>query len=447
MNKRNIFLLTSLLFFPCLVNGQENMLTLSDAIQQALSGNYGLKAISNLEEKAENNNTAGNAGMLPSVGLSGGYAKSNNNLNQKFANGLEVDRSNVGATNANASAGLTWVIFDGMRMFYTKDQLDQLSEQAQLIKKEQIESTVQLVISSYYTIVRNKQLLKATREQILLAEERLKIAERKLNNGSGSKLDLLQAQTELNRQRASELSIRDQSDEAKINLNRLMGRDPSLTFDTEDTVPVNYRPTLEQLKSTVRENNTLLRNYKVNNRIAALQLNATKGQRWPVVSFNSQYNFIRSTSEAGFSLLNQQHGLQYGVTASIPLFNGFNLSRQIKNARLDVLTTQLQLDEAEQEIQAQLINAWRSYQNSLEALKLEEDNIRFAREVLTISQERYKVGSSNAVELQDAQQTYEDAMSRLANARYSAKVNETELKKLNGELVTTLIGNSDRSSK
>lgn len=424
-----------MLLIPFAVSAQDPVLVPEEAIRLTLSNNYGLRIAANTAEQASNNNTAGNAGMLPDVNLNGAYLRSDNNLEQRFVNGLEVNRANVGGTNANAQAGLSWTIFDGMRMFYAKDRLEQLSAQAQNQLRQQIENTIEQVISSYYTIVRLRQVLKATREQIALSQERVKIAERKLNNGSGSRLDLLQALTELNRQRSAEIAIASDAEEARIALNRLMGRDALTPFATADTVVITYRPTLDQLKTSVPAQNALLSSFRINNRISALTMKENQALRYPRIAFNTQYNFIRTTNEAGFALYNQQHGLQYGLSASIPIFNGFNLSRQIKNARLDMLSAQLQLENAEQEINAQLLNAWREFSSSLTLLSIEEENIKFAGEVLLIAQERYRVGSSASVELQEAQRTYEEALTRLTDARFAAKISETTLRRLNGELV------------
>lgn len=424
-----------LLLFPSLCSAQDSLLTIRDAIIMAMKSNYDLRISSNKLEQAEINNAAGNAGMLPQVNATGSYTKSTSKLDQKFANGLDVNKSNVGATNASVGAGLTWTIFDGLKMFYTKDRLEQLSVFAQTQLKQNIEQTLLDVISNYYTVVRNEQLLKAVKEQLTLSVERVKIAERRLNNGSGSKLDLLQAQTERNRQRSNEINTRAQAETARLALNKLLARKTEQTFSTEDTVIITYHPSLDELKSGSSNRNSLLNLYRINNKIVALQLKENQSKRYPIVSLNSQYNYLRSTSEAGFTLLNQQRGFNYGITATLPLYNGSSINRQIKNSKLDVLSARLELESAEQEINFELLNTWRNFNNSLEVLTIEEENIRYASEILYIAQERYRVGSSSSVELQDAQRNFEESMLRLADARYTAKLNETLLRKLNGELV------------
>ncbi len=79
--------------------------------------------------------------------------------------------------------------------------------------------------------------------------------------------------------------------------------------------------------------------------------------------------------------------------------------------------------------------SWRSYQNTIEILKLEEENIAVAKENATIALERFRLGTSNTIELMLAQKSYEDALTRLVSARYDAKLSEIELLRLQGTLI------------
>jgi outer membrane protein len=145
--------------------------------------------------------------------------------------------------------------------------------------------------------------------------------------------------------------------------------------------------------------------------------------------------YSKSTNENGFTLLNQLQGFNYGITATLPLFDGFNINRQIKNAKLQTIYSDISLEYANLNVRSELYNAYTVFTNNYELLLIEEENIGYAREVLMIANERYRIGVSNSTEQLEAQRTFEEAMKRLADARYFAKVSETRLRKLNGELV------------
>ncbi len=430
-----LILIAFVMMIPLKSFSQDSLLTLQEAIGISLKKNFDIRISSNISEQARNNNTAGNAGMLPSLYADGSYSHSSNTLKQNYSTGLEVNRDAAVSTNLSGDLGATWTIFDGTRMFATKNKLSELSMQSLDQQKIQIENSIQEVITSYYSIAREQQLITALEEELKLSEERLKISERMFNNGSGSKLVMLVAQTEYNRQRAAMITLKSQAEAAKINLNRLLGRNIETPFTIEDTVIITYKPSFEDLKKTVSLQNNVLSYYRRNQRVAELELKETKALRLPVVDLNAHYIFSKSTNEAGFTLLNQLQGFNYGATATIPIFQGFNIGRQIKNSKLDVMNAGLSLESANLQITADLYNAWRIFSNNLELLQIEEQNILFAREILDISQERFRIGVSNTVELLEAQRTFENAMIRLADARFNAKISETDLRRLNGELV------------
>lgn len=174
----------------------------------------------------------------------------------------------------------------------------------------------------------------------------------------------------------------------------------------------------------------------MNQRLAELSLKENQSLRYPRINLGTHYIFNRSTNEAGLTLLNQSQGYNYGATISFPIFHGFNINRQIKNAKLDVLNAKLQLSSWNDIVNADLLNTFRNFNNSIEIMQTEEDNILLAQEVLAIAQERYRIGISNAIELQDAFRSFEESMTRLVNSRFDAKTNETELRRLSGRLIS-----------
>lgn len=414
---------------------QDSVLTLNKAIELTLSNNFDVKITEIDKERNKNNDQAGNAGMLPRLDLNGSYTKSNLNTHQSYSSGQEVNRDNVSSENLNANAVLTWTIFDGMKMFATRIKLGELYFQSDEKLKIQMENTLQELITEYFTIVQQKQLLKSTNEEINFAEERIRIAERKLANGSGSKLDYLQTKADLNALRSAQLNQQSALESAKIRLNQLMVKDQTGAFDVEDSIVISYRPNPEDLKTSAFKTNHLLKYFEKNQRISELSLSEIKATRLPKISLNGTYQFSKVNNEVGLILLNQNTGFNYGITATLPLFNGFTLSSQVKNARLNVRESQLLLDQTRQGLTADLYNAYREFSHNMTILQLEEENILYAQQILHIAQEKYRVGSSNLLDVKNAQATFESSVNRLVNARFAAKISETVLRKLNGDLI------------
>lgn len=417
------------------VAAQDTPLSLDSAMAIAMVNNFDIRIARNVQAQQENLNNAGEAGMLPSIDAGGTYTKSSNSTVQHYSSGLEVKKDRAGSEFVTGDAALSWTIFDGGGMFASRKKLSELSEQGKKSLKIQVENSLQELITGYYSIVQQQQLIKAFEEEIVLDSIRVEISKRKLSNGSGSKLDVLLATTTLNADKSSLMALLSGMKQLHHSLNVIMGRDPDISFTVEDTVIISLQPDLATLRSNLEANNNTLLYYRYSKSISDLGLRQAKARQWPVITLTGNYVYSKTTNDAGFILLNRNLGFNYGVTAALPLFRGFTIRNQIRNARLDVLNASLEYEMKTKEIYSNLIDAYNTFRDNLEILKLEEENIIAAREVLYISSERYKAGLSNSAEQAEAQSTFEQAMQRLTSARFNAKVSETDLIRISGGLI------------
>jgi outer membrane protein TolC len=278
-------------------------------------------------------------------------------------------------------------------------------------------------------------LIKGLSDNILISEERLKIAELRFKIGSGSKLDVLQAKIDMNAQTSNLYRQKTFFSNLKLEMNQLLARNVDLEFDVQETIPVEFQLKFEELKIEIQNNNSAItlaqRNVMLKNHL----LKETKSQLYPKLNLNSSYLFSRSENQAGFSLLNQNLGLNLGLTASWTIFNGFNTRNQIKNAYLQSENANLEYKIVKLQLEQSLLSSFKKYQEDQKVLLLEEDNTLLTKEAVNIALERFRIGSSTSVELKEIQKSYDDALTRLADARYSAKVSETQLMKLSGKVL------------
>lgn len=426
-----------ILFFAgfCMHGYAQERLSLSDAVALALRNNYSILISKNETEMSANNNTSGNAGFLPSLNVNAAGSKSVNNTKQNYSSGIEVNKNNVSSNNLSAGAALNWTIFDGFKMFATHNKLAELQSKGELNLKIEIENAVSKIITSYFSVVKNKQLLKASDAAIAVYRDRARIAETKFNIGSASKLELLQAKVDLNAQRSAQLKEQTALANSKTDLNQLLARDVNMDFDVTDSIVISYQPKLDDLKKTVINQNTTLLSAQKDLSISSYTMKEIESQRYPKIGLNANYNYSRAENQVGFILLNQNAGLNYGFTVSWNLFNGFNTTQQIKNSKLDYQNYSLHLNDIKSQIEAELLQSFKNFEDALEVLKLEEENLLLAKENVTVAFERFRLGNSSQLELKEAQKSLDDADNRTISARYDAKVAETELMRLNGELV------------
>lgn len=432
-------LITLTFFFTCLNSQAQRLLTPEEAIAIALKNNYSILLAKNDSASAALDASYKNAAFFPRLNGNAGVLWNNNSQKQILSDGTKRESSGLRSNNYNAQLALNWTLFDGLKMFATRDKVDEYVQLGELAIKNQVLNTVAAVITTYYNIVKQKQQLKAVEDQIGINEETVKLAAYKLDIGVGAKPEVLQSKIDLNAMKASKMEQESQIAQQKVQLNALLVQFSAPDYDVSDTIPINMHLVLDDLQRDIATLNPALSIAQKNIDIARLTLKERKAERFPVVSFNSAYNFNRNHNQTvlnSFStLFNRTNGFNYGLTATIPVFNNFNNRRLIQQAQLDVGYQQLAYGQQKSVINFGILNAFLDYELQKKILLLEEENILLAKENVDIVFQVYKLNSTTQIQLKEAQRSLEDAYSRLIKARYNTKVAETELLRLNGGLV------------
>ncbi|MDO9186346.1 MAG: TolC family protein [Bacteroidia bacterium] len=428
-------ILIFLLFITATAGAQGQKMTIENAIEMALKNNYDIVISKNLAIQNSNNNTLGNAGMLPRIDLNASGILANNATKQEFSNGLVVDKNGVQSKNITTGAYLTWTVFDGMKMFATHEKLQELERMGELNAKIEIENTIVKVITSYYSIAMQKQLIIGLKENMIVSEERLKIAQKKFDIGAISKADVLQAKVDLNAMKSNLMRQNTLLYDSKANLNQLLIQPVEQDLDVFDSIPLMSPYKYDDLKNAIMTNNSDLLFAQKNIEISRYMIKEGKSVAYPKLNLNANYIFSRSQNQAGFSLLNQNLGLNLGFTASWTIFNGFNTSNNVKNLQLNLENSTYEFENLKTITQLNLMKAFKKNQDDIAILKLEEENQLLAKENLEIALERFRLGASTSIELKIAQESYEGSIKRLSDSRFNAKISETQLLKLSGGIV------------
>lgn len=429
----------TILFFPVFANSQTKMLTLEEAIATAMQNNFNILLAKNDSVSAAIDYSYKNAAFIPRLNGNIGTVWNNNDQKQILSDGTKRESSGLKSNNITAQLALNWTLFDGLKMFATRDKVEQYVKLGELGIKNNIINTVASIITTYYNIVRQKQQLKALEEQMSLSEERVKLAQYRLDIGVGTKPDVLQGKVDLNAQKAARLRQQTLIEQLKEELNQTMNVKPTANYDVSDSIPLNTGIALGDIQNSIEAGNPSLLIARKNIDIAGFTLKERKAEKFPVVSFNSAYNLSRNKNQTVINtfstLFNRTKGFNYGLTATIPILNNFNNKRLIQQAQLDIKYQQLVYDNQKSLINLSVINAFKDYEQQKKALALEEENILLAKENVDIIFQVYKLGSTTYIQLREAQKSLEDAYNRLIAARYNTKLAETELLRLKGDLV------------
>ena len=136
----------------------------------------------------------------------------------------------------------------------------------------------------------------------------------------------------------------------------------------------------------------------------------------------------------GFTSQTSSRGFNYGFTATLNLFDGFNQSRNEKIAKIQIENSQLLIDQQKLNLNSQLETSYQTYLTNLELIDLEEKNETIAKQNLEITLEKFRIGTITTLEFRTAQLNYVNAKVRNSNAQFQAKLSEIALKELAGNI-------------
>ncbi|MAO15276.1 TolC family protein [Muricauda ruestringensis] len=428
------YLLFLLVLATTLASNAQEVLTVEEAVKIALENNYQIKTAKNNLRMDETAVSPGQAGMLPQVTASIVDNNSVQNLSQTRVDGTEVERDNAKNSNLSYGVALEWTIFDGLRMFANYEQLKETEKLGEAELKQAILGKVGDVMTTYYDLVQQQQQLSALDSTLLISEQRVELAQNRFTIGKASKLEVLNAQVDLNTDKTQMQRQQELHKNTKILLNEQLARDLKIDFKVIPEIFVDQQLNLEELENQVVEENPQLQAEKISKRISELQLKQIKASRYPSVYVTTGYNIGNSTSELGFSTRSQSNGFNYGFGASLNLFDGFNQNRNEKIGKIALENAEIAIAEQEQSLTSMVNSTYQTYLTNISLMELEEKNESIAKENLDITVEKYRIGIIPTIEFRTAQLNYINARVRNSNAKYQAKVSEIILKQLAGNL-------------
>lgn len=434
MNIKNIYG-TLLIFFFCIVNANaQGVLTIEDATKIALENNFEIRIAKNNFKISETNVTIGNAGMLPTATASVTDNNSITNSSQTRQDGTSTSLDNAKNNSLTYGVGLNWTVFDGMKMFARLDQLKELQNLGDSELRRTVLIKIVQVNSAYYDLVQQQHQLAALDTTIVISKQRLTLAQNRFSIGKASKLEVLNAQVDLNSDQVALLRQKETYANSKILLNQYLARDPKIDFTVTDLVTVDNALVLAELSELAHKQNPAVEMQIINKRIAELQLKQVKADRYPVVNLTSGYNFSENQSSLGFTSASSSKGLNYGFNARLNLFDGLNQHRNEKVAKMEIENSQIAIEQQTLILDTQLSTAFQTYLTNLELIDLEEDNVTIAKQNLDITLDKFRIGTITTLDFRTAQLNYVNAKVRYSNAQYQAKLSEIALRELAGNI-------------
>ena len=427
------------IFSLFLCNAQEN-LSVSDAVKLTLENNLDIKITENQNEIFKNNASFLNSGYLPKLSTSAGFNKSKQNVEIETPSNLSGKLDNMKSENSFSNISLEYVLFDnnGRKFNYKKSK--ELSSRSELEVREVIENTLIQLYSIFYEVCRLNEEKEIIKSSLEISKSRLERNKTKFEFGQSTKLELLNAEVDVNTDSIRYLNAVKNLSNAKRDLNLVMNVDLNSNYILDQDVVYNSEENIINFYNNAKDNNTKLKIYNKAVEISGYELKAIRSTYLPTIGLIGSYDWNESINDNPYAFFNKNiyDGISGGVNLRWDIFNSGKRVTANKNARVMLENSKIEKEKAYLMFQKELNNSYETYKNNLFILDVQEQSLNTSNNNFLRNLEKYDIGIVSSIEFRNAQLNLLNAKLSRNTARYEAKLSELYFLKLSG----VIVGNS-----
>jgi outer membrane protein len=294
---------------------------------------------------------------------------------------------------------------------------------------QQAQNDVTIGVARLYVMVQRADAQAAAREaSVKLFEQLARVANDEFEAGTGTRLDVAQANVQLARAREALLRAQNDRESARVALLSSIGADQSENVTLAPlTVPPGGAPAIDAALTTARAQRPELKEVQAAERAAELTLSSAKARRIPRVelSFLGDY--------AGNSTDEMHSSRRIGGALTMPLFRG-EIPANIARARLELEDVRTRATAAERNVEQQVRTSILMLQNADARVAVAGETVTVASDVLTIARDRRAAGYGSPVEVDRAEESYRQAQEDLIAAQADAALAAVQLQYATGAL-------------
>ena len=436
MNYKSLSIIA--VFLSIYTGHSQELLTKETAVSLALENNYGIRMAENYVKIAENNASIYNSGYLPRVTGNAGVNYSNTSSELTDQSGAVSEVNGAESNGYNASVGLNYTLFDGLGRSYNYKRLQESHNLSELEAQTVIQNSLVQIFANYYEVGRIFENKKNISESLIISKQRLERMNYGFDYGQNTKLEVLNAEVDVNNDSIRYINEQRLLANSKRNLNLLLGRDVTNDFIVDTNVSFDLFFEYQSLLAKAKEFNVEMLKVDKNIEISEYDIKISKSSLYPFLNLNSSYGLNNKNNDKTFLLDRQySYGFNAGVNLSWNLFDGGSTKTRIQNAKIYADNLQVEKEQVTNQLERNVANALEIYNNALFILKAEDKNVETNNVNFSRSEEQFKLGQITSIEFRLAQVNLLNAKSNLNQAKYDAKNAELYLLQLTGDLLNT----------
>ncbi len=341
--------------------------------------------------------------------------------------------------NGMASIRASQMIFDGSFFVGLKAArtFKELSEKDYLKSRQ---DAAELITKAYYTVLVAQVALDLIdnnydRLDTLLTETSLMY-----ENGFAEKIDVNRVQVEFNNTKTlrstAQRSLEQTYNILKFQMGMPLSQDIQLSESIED---ITFEVLDYNLLSFNYHDRVEVGQLEISRTLAELDLKNNKAKYLPTIDAFATLGANTASNNRG-EITNLDDGwLDYGffgLRLNMPIFEGLRKSYLVQQSRIQLAQMDNEMRYLKYSIDLEQAQASRDFDNSLENLRIQEQNMKLAQEVFDVTSIKYKEGIGSNLEVVDADTSFKDAQNNYFNALYEVLIAKVDMEKALGILHT-----------
>jgi outer membrane protein len=400
-------------------------LTIDDAVASALRYNQDYLIAKSQLEKADAEIQKATAGALPTLSFGSSYTR-----NLKIPTMVFAGETIRFGTDNQMDIGLNLVqpIWLGGKVFAAMKIAKIYKKYTEDMVREAEGQITYGVRRAFLGAILIQDVVKVYRDALATAELNLDIVNKMYSQGVVSEYEYLRAQVEVANLRPQLTQTQNGATIALESLKNLIGIKLSdsleLKYDFDSTI-VGRKLNLEYLQTLARANRAALQQQEHLAEITRRAIGIAKSGRSFNLILQSQYGYRLQRDDSEFKLFKRGDwtpNWTATLNLSMPIFDGFTTSAEIRKAKTDYQNTSLSLEQLKQQVELDVRQAYYTYQESGERLKAQKKTINQAAEGLKIARLRYQNGIGTQLEILSAEAALTQARTNYVQATHDAAV-------------------------
>ena len=435
-NLIKIVFLFSLLIVKGSIEAQ-NSLSLEDVLAISIKENIDIKIKTNELNQVKNYEKVGVLGTIPKIKVFGTASGNKGISSIEFATDdfPKIEDADSESKSINGNVEFSYNLFGGIGSIYTYQKLKKQSDLKSTELIIQIEQVLLKSAKQYFDIAYLQEQNKILIELLDISQERYNKVKVQKQFGNASKLDLLSAEIDLNKDSINLLNSSYELKSAKQRLNQTLNRLPNLDFEVENKVEINKYLNYDELLNETQNNNNNILFQKYLIEITKKDKKINNVSIMPNINISAQYGYNQTESNTSIILNQTNLGLTGFINLSWDIFDAVARRKIAQNTQIEIESNKLKLESLNKDIIKDFNASFQQYKNNLNLIEIEKRNNQSSEKFFERAKEQFYQGQLSRSDFRLAQLDLSISKNRLNQTLYKAKIAELNLYRLSGNII------------